>query len=245
MYKQPNRKVSFLWLSRAPYEPTWAYQEALLQYITNIKIQNRNENTVIPTPNFLIFCEHPHVYTLGKSGKSHHLLLSPEECKQRGIEFFPINRGGDITYHGPGQLVAYPIFDLENFQTDLNVYLRKIEEVIIQTIQHYGIQGHRIKGLTGVWVDIEKNPRKIAAIGIRCSRWISMHGLALNVHTDLSYFQNIVPCGIADKGVTSIQEEIKQEVNLKETMNIMKQKFSEIFEFEFVEEPFPFSFRKI
>lgn len=239
MYKNPNKKVSFLWLPNAPYKRTWDYQEALLQWIVNIKIQNRDKGTEIPTPNFLIFCEHNHVYTLGKSGNPKNLLLSEEECKQKGIEYYPINRGGDITYHGKGQLVVYPIFDLENFQTDLNVYLRNIEEVIIQTIAHYGIEGHRIKGLTGVWVDIEKNPRKIAAIGIRCSRWVSMHGLALNVNTDLSYFENIIPCGISDKGVTSIANELQNTVDFTEVMDIMKHKFSEIFDLEYIEEPFP------
>ncbi|GIV44653.1 MAG: hypothetical protein KatS3mg035_1776 [Bacteroidia bacterium] len=153
-----------------------------------------------------------------------------------------LTEGGDITYHGKGQLVAYPIFDLENFKTDLNIYLRNIEEVIIQTIGYYGIEGHRIKGLTGVWVDIEKNPRKIAAIGIRCSRWVSMHGLALNVNTDLTYFQNIIPCGITDKGVTSIQKELGREVLFEEAMQVMKQKFAEVFELEYTQEPFPIAY---
>jgi len=239
MYLKQNRKVSYLWIPNAAYKNTWDYQESLLNYIVDIKIQNRNHNTSIPTPNFLIFCEHNHVYTLGKSGDKNHLLLSEEACKHLGIEFFPINRGGDITYHGKGQLVVYPIFDLENFQTDLNVYLRNIEEVIIQTIKNFGIEGQRIKGLTGVWVDIEKNPRKIAAIGIRCSRWVSMHGLALNVNTDLSYFQNIVPCGISDKEVTSMERELGKTLNFEEVIEVMKHKFSEIFDFEWVHDNFP------
>lgn len=239
MYKIPNKKVSFLWLPNAPYKRTWDYQEELLQSIVNLKIYNRDHYTELPTPNYLIFCEHNPVYTLGKSGDARHLLLTEEDCKNQGIEFYPINRGGDITYHGKGQLVAYPIFDLENFQTDLNVYLRNIEEVIIRTIANYGIEGYRIKGLTGVWVDIQRNPRKIAAIGIRCSRWVSMHGLALNVNTDLSYFQNIIPCGISDKGVTSIEKEIGQTVDFEEVIQIMKQKFSEIFQLEYIQEPFP------
>lgn len=242
MYKIPNKKVSFLWLPNAPYKKTWDYQEELLQSIVNLKIYNRDHHTELPTPNYLIFCEHNHVYTLGKSGDVQHLLLTEEDCKNQGIEFYPINRGGDITYHGKGQLVAYPIFDLENFQTDLNVYLRNIEEVIIQTIANYGIEGYRIKGLTGVWVDIHRIPRKIAAIGIRCSRWVSMHGLALNVNTDLSYFQNIIPCGISDKGVTSIEKEIGQTVNFQEVIQIMKQKFSEIFQLEYIQEPFPIAY---
>ncbi len=239
MYKIQNKKVSFLWIPDAPYKKTWDYQESLLQSIVNIKIQNRDNGTEVPTPNYLIFCEHNHVYTLGKSGDFQNLLLSKEQCQEKGIEYYPINRGGDITYHGKGQLVAYPIFDLENFKTDLNIYLRNIEEVIIQTIAYYGIEGHRIKGLTGVWVDIEKNPRKIAAIGIRCSRWVSMHGLALNVNTDLAYFQNIIPCGISDKGVTSIEKELGKTVNFHEVIPILKQKFAEIFDLEYVQEPFP------
>ncbi len=242
MYTIQNRKVRFLWLPNAPYKNTWDYQESLLQSIVDIKIQNRDNGTEIPTPNYLIFCEHNHVYTLGKSGNAQNLLLSEEQCHQRGIEYYPINRGGDITYHGKGQLVAYPIFDLENFKADLNIYLRNIEEVIIQTIGYYGIEGHRIKGLTGVWVDIEKNPRKIAAIGIRCSRWVSMHGLALNVNTDLTYFQNIIPCGITDKGVTSIQKELGREVLFEEVMQVMKQKFAEVFELEYTQEPFPIAY---
>ncbi len=239
MYSVQNRKVSFLWLPNAPYKQTWDYQEALLESIAILKLYNRNHNTHHPTPNYLIFCEHNHVYTLGKSGNPKNLLLSELECHAKGIEYYPINRGGDITYHGKGQLVVYPIFDLENFQTDLNIYLRNIEEVIIRTIAYYGIQGHRIKGLTGVWVDIENQPRKIAAIGIRCSRWVSMHGLALNVNTDLSYFDYIIPCGIQDKGVTSIQKEINQSVDFQEIIDIMKQKFIEVFQIELISETFP------
>ncbi len=242
MYTIQNRKVNFLWIPNAPYKKTWDYQEGLLQSIVSLKIQNRDNQTQIPTPNYLIFCEHNHVYTLGKSGNPKNLLLTEEQCNAQGIEYYPINRGGDITYHGKGQLVAYPIFDLENFRTDLNLFLRNIEEVIIQTISYYGIKGQRTKGLTGVWVDIEKNPRKIAAIGIRCSRWVSMHGLALNVNTDLTYFQNIIPCGISDKGVTSIQNEIGKLVDFQEVIQIMKQKFSEIFEFEYINEPFPIEY---
>lgn len=239
-YAHPNKTCQVLSLWNAPYEPTWRYQEALLNHIVQIKLRNRQQVKPEPTPNFLIFCEHSHVYTLGKSGKKEHLLLTEEQCAEQGIEFFPIDRGGDITYHGLGQLVAYPIFDLENFSTDLHVFLRNIEEVIIRTIGHYGIEGGRIAGLTGVWVDTDKpNPRKIAAIGIRCSRWVTMHGLALNVNTNLNYFKNIIPCGISDKGVTSIQQELNKTVNFQEVMNIMQDEFLAVFGLSYSEDHFP------
>lgn len=199
-----------------------------------IKLGNRNlaEANVSTTPNFLLFCEHPHVYTLGKSGDESHLLMQESFLHTIGASFFKINRGGDITYHGPGQLVGYPIFDLENFFTDIHLYLRMLEEAIMRTCAHYGLMAGRIEGLTGVWIDPESdNPRKICAFGVKASRWISMHGFALNVNTDLSYFGHIVPCGIATKGVTSLQQELGHEVDLAEVKQRVLANLQELFQF--------------
>jgi lipoyl(octanoyl) transferase len=233
-----NKRVEIQHWGEIRFQEAWEKQESMLQEIVQKKVQNRSlaiENQQL-TDNYLVFCKHPHVFTLGKSGKEENLLLSEQELRSSGIDYFHINRGGDITYHGPGQLVCYPIFDLENFQTDLNVFLRNIEEAIIQTIAHYGIVGDRIKGLTGVWVRTDTpHPEKIAAIGIRCSRWVSMHGLALNVNTDLSYFSKIIPCGITDKGVTSIQREIGKVVDMQEVEQLMAAAFQKIFVFEPIE----------
>lgn len=230
-----NKEVEIQHWGEIKFQEAWDKQESLLQEIVQTKVSNRSltpENQEL-TKNYLVHCKHPHVFTLGKSGKEENLLLSENELHSGGIDYFHINRGGDITYHGPGQLVVYPIFDLENFQTDLNIFLRNIEEAIIQTIAHFGIVGSRIKGLTGVWVRTETpHPEKIAAIGIRCSRWVSMHGLALNVNTDLSYFSKIIPCGITDKGVTSIQKETNQFIDMQEVEKYMNKAFQEIFAFE-------------
>ena len=210
-------------LGLAEYEATWAYQEQLLAHTLAIKTQNRHalESGVVPqrTANYLLLCEHPPVYTLGKSGKPEHLLLDEAGLQAHGATFHRINRGGDITYHGPGQLVGYPILDLDNFFTDIHRYLRLLEEAVILTLADYGLRAGRIAGLTGVWFDFEEdapNPRKICALGVKCSRWVTMHGFALNVNTDLSYFSHIVPCGITDKAVTSLAQELGRQVPLVE-----------------------------
>ena len=193
-------------------------------------------NEEIFTPNYLLFCEHPHVYTLGKSGKEEHLLLTDERMDAIGAEYFASNRGGDITYHGPGQLVAYPILDLENFFTDIHRYMRSLEEIVIQTCSFLGVETGRVQGLTGVWVDpTGSHPRKICALGVKTSRWVSMHGLALNVNTDLNYFGHIVPCGISDKAVTSLQQELGKPIDMGLVKKIMKEKFCRVFEAELLE----------
>ena len=208
-------------LGLVPYVPTWDLQEQLLAETLAIKAANRqaesNGAAPQPTPNHLLFCQHPPTYTLGKSGKPEHLLLDEAALAAHGATFHRINRGGDITFHGPGQLVAYPLLDLDNFRPDIHWYLRVLEEAVIQTIAEYGLRAGRIAGLTGVWLDWEAdaaNPRKICAMGVRCSRWVTLHGLALNVNTDLSYFGYIVPCGITDKAVTSLQAELGHAVDI-------------------------------
>ena len=197
--------VSFKDLGRAPYKETWDFQEELFEKNVQRKLQNRIEGKADGegTEDVLLFVEHPHVYTLGKSGDAFHLLVSEEKLKEIGATYYPINRGGDITYHGPGQIVGYPLLDLEHFFTDIHKYMRYLEEAIIRTIAHYGVVGGRIEGLTGVWLDVDdpKKARKIAALGVKCSRWLTMHGFAFNVNTDLNYFNYIVPCGITDKTV--------------------------------------------
>lgn len=221
------------------YQSAWEYQEKLLNENVQIKSAARINGTDIDphnlaTKHYLIFCEHPPVYTLGKSGNIANVLLSEEELKQRGIEFFRTNRGGDITFHGLQQIVGYPIFDLEKFYTDIGKYLRNIEQVIIDTIAEYGIKGERSAGETGVWIDpeIPGKARKICAIGVRCSRWITMHGFAINVNTDLDYFNNIVPCGIQNKQVTSIQKEVGKPINFSEVKDKIKKNFEKIFKVE-------------
>ncbi len=218
-------------LGRLEYGEAWLLQESLLQENVQIKTRRRNgEGTGESTRNHLLFVEHPPVYTLGKSGHPENILLSEAEMKNKGIGFYRSNRGGDITWHGPGQVVGYPILDLEQFRTDIGLYLRQLEEVIIRTIAAYGLQGERSPGETGVWLD-PQNPgraRKIAALGIRCSRWITMHGFALNVNADLSYFDHIVPCGIRDKGVSSIQAELGYAVDIPEVKERLKIAFAEV-----------------
>jgi lipoyl(octanoyl) transferase len=210
-------------LGLVPYLPTWELQERLLADTLVIKAANRQAEAaglpLQPTPNHLLFCQHPPTYTLGKSGKPEHLLLDEAALAAHGATFHRINRGGDITFHGPGQLVAYPLLDLENFRPDIHWYLRVLEEAVIKTLGEYGLRAGRIAGLTGVWLDWEEgaaNPRKICAMGVRCSRWVTLHGLALNVNTDLSYFGYIVPCGITDKAVTSMQAELGHAVAIEE-----------------------------
>jgi len=226
-----------------PYQQAWDYQEGLLQKNLAIKsrqLEGNGEETnsvevgMKSTSNYLLFVEHPPVYTLGKSGKSENVLLNEGERKERGIEFFHTNRGGDITFHGPGQIVGYPIIDLENFFTDIGRYLRSLEEVIILTLREYGIEAGRSKGETGVWLDPDRVgfERKICAMGVRCSRWITMHGFALNVNTDLSYFGGIVPCGIQNKQVTSIAKELGSEVAMEEVKRKVVRNFGIVFDAE-------------
>ncbi|WP_073280805.1 lipoyl(octanoyl) transferase LipB [Hymenobacter psychrotolerans] len=229
-------------LGLAAYEATWAYQEKLLAETLALKVANRHATEAgqapQPTPNTLLLCEHPPVYTLGKSGKPEHLLLDEAGLAAHGATFHRINRGGDITYHGPGQLVGYPIFDLDNFVTDIHRYLRLLEEAIILTLADYGLQAGRIAGLTGVWFDFEEgapNPRKICAMGVKCSRWVTMHGFALNVNTDLSYFGHIVPCGITDKAVTSLQQELGRPVPLAEVESRLLPHLARLFAAELLE----------
>lgn len=227
------------------YKEIWDLQETLLQQNVAVKSLMRNAAadgeataTQTGTTNHLLFVEHNPVYTLGKSGEINHVLINEEERNKKGIEFFKINRGGDITFHGPGQLVGYPIFDLDNFKTDLGWYLRSLEEVIILTLAQYGVKGDRSKGETGVWIDpdVKGKERKICAMGIRCSRWITMHGFALNVNTDLNYFNFIIPCGIQNKKVTSLQAELGYEVSMTEVKAKVKRNFEKVFDVEVVEQ---------
>lgn len=226
------------------YKQAWDRQEEIFSAIVNLKTEIRNrkagtegdeydEETL--TPNYLVFCEHPHVYTLGKSGKPEHLLLNERGLKEKDASYYTINRGGDITYHGPGQIVAYPILDLDNFFTDIHLYLRTLEEAVILTLADYGLTAGRYPGYTGVWFDADNNKaRKICALGVRCSRWVTMHGLAFNVNTNLDYFKNIVPCGIDDKDVTSMQRELGYAVDIIEVKKILKHHISVLFNMEMV-----------
>lgn len=230
-----NKDVIFRDLGQIDYKEAWDYQEKLFKEVIDVKLANRDlpEEQQKETPNYLLFCEHPHVYTLGKSGSEDNLLLNEEGLKEKDATYYKINRGGDITYHGPGQLVGYPIIDLDNFFTDIHKYLRFIEEAIINTLKDYGIEAGRIEGLTGVWIDhIEKkNPRKICAIGVKSSRWVTMHGFAFNINAHLDYFNNIIPCGITDKAVTSLDKELGKPVNFHEASEKVKAHLTDIFEF--------------
>ena len=221
------------------YKACWDYQEKLFNETVNLKISNRDlpEEKQIPTINYLLFVEHPHVYTLGKSGDEKNLLLNEKQLLDKHANYYKINRGGDITYHGPGQLVAYPILDLDNFFTDIHKYLRLLEETIILTLKEYGVESGRSKGETGVWLDAEDKfkARKICAMGVRCSRWVTMHGWGFNVNSDLNYFTNIIPCGINDKAVTSLNKEIGRDVDMAEIKEKLKKNFSELFEAEFIQ----------
>lgn len=231
-----NKQVILEDLGLKDYKETWDYQEGIFDKILNIKIQNRRQNQNQKTPNHFIFVEHPHVYTLGKSGKLEHLLLNETQLKEKGATFYKINRGGDITYHGPGQIVGYPILDLDNFFTDIHKYLRLLEEVIILTLKDYNISATRSKGETGVWLDVDTPfARKICAMGVRASRWVTMHGFAFNVNADLGYFDNIVPCGIRDKAVTSLNVELGQaKVDEDEVKAKLKKHFESCFEAELI-----------
>ncbi|MDC1464325.1 lipoyl(octanoyl) transferase LipB [Polaribacter sp.] len=228
-----NKKILLKDLKIKDYKETWDYQTTLLQEIVAIKIGNRRKNLSIETDNHLLFVEHPHVYTLGKSGDLSNLLLNEKQLEEKGATFYKINRGGDITYHGPGQIVGYPILDLENFFTDIHKYLRLLEESIILTIAEYGLKGERSAGETGVWLGVDTPfARKICALGIRSSRWVTMHGFALNVNTNLGYFDNIIPCGIRGKAVASMESELGKKLDLEEVKGKILKHFKVLFEVE-------------
>jgi len=230
-----NNKVELRKLGLIDYKDAWDYQENLFEEIVLAKQQNREIKANDLTPNYLMFCEHPHVYTIGKSGKETNLLINEEMLTRRGASLYKINRGGDITYHGPGQLVGYPILDLDNFSLSIKSYIDRLEEVIIRTLKRYGINSTRSEGATGVWLDVD-NPikaRKICAIGVRTSHWVSMHGFAFNINTDLSYFEHIIPCGIQGKSVTSLQKELGKVVDMNEVQNLVLKEFEVVFKMKF------------
>ncbi len=228
-----NKEVKFIDWGLLDYQDAWDKQEEIFAKTLAIKHDNRVNNTQDPTPNFLIFTEHPHVYTLGKSGHLEYLLLDEEGLKEKEATFYKINRGGDITYHGPGQIVGYPILDLDNFFTDIHLYLRTLEEAIILTLADYGIEAGRYPGYTGVWLDPDnEKARKICAMGVRASRWVTMHGFAFNVNADLAYFGNIVPCGIDDKDVTSMERELGHKVDVEEVKAKLRSHLAELFKME-------------
>lgn len=218
------------------YKEAWDRQEMYFAKTLKIKSDNRTNNTQIPTDHYLFFCEHPHVYTLGKSGKQENLLLDDDGLSDADATYYKINRGGDITYHGPGQIVGYPILDLDYFFTDIHKYLRFLEDAIINTLKKYGIESGRIPGLTGVWLDVDdaSKARKICAMGVRCSRWVTMHGFAFNVNSDLNYFNNIIPCGIDDKAVTSMEKELGHPLNFEEVKSVLKNEIAILFEMKFI-----------
>lgn len=231
------RQLKIQDLGRIAYKEAWDYQEKLFADIIAHKMANRakertGETLLAPSINHLLFCEHNPVYTLGKSGDRANVLLSDSEREKKGIEFYAINRGGDITYHGPGQMVAYPLLDLDQYFTDIHKYLRFLEEAIILTMADYGLKGGRYPGYTGVWLDADNDSkaRKICAMGVKCSRWVTMHGLAFNVNTELQYFKNIVPCGITDKAVTSMQAELGKKVDMAEVKHLFTNHFKQLFD---------------
>ena len=230
-----NKQVSIKDLGLIDYKKCWDYQEELFAEILAVKSANRKENKTEETKNHLILCEHPHVYTLGKSGDKKNLLVNEDYLKSRGATFHKINRGGDITYHGPGQIVGYPILDLDNFFTDIHKYLRFLEEAVILTLKEYGLDSERSPGETGVWFDVgTPKARKICALGVKSSRWVTMHGFAFNVNSDLSYFGNIIPCGITDKSVTSMKQELGREMNMEEVKNKVKSHLVDLFEMKII-----------
>ena len=225
-----NKKIILRDIGKSSFSDAWEYQEDIFKKIINQKIKNRSNENKMETNNFLIITEHDPVYTIGKSGDISNLLLNDDEMKTQGIEFYKINRGGDITYHGPGQIMGYPIIDLDNFFTDINLYLRKLEEVIINTLKSYDLEGFTIKGETGVWVkDNNGLSKKVCAFGIRASRWVTMHGFSFNVNPELNYFKNIIPCGITDKGVTSVSELKNRNIEMNEIKQILYKNFAESF----------------
>tara|TARA_R110002074_G_scaffold104764_1_gene226255 strand:- start:6500 stop:7216 length:717 start_codon:yes stop_codon:yes gene_type:complete len=233
-----NKRVQLQDLGLKDYKETWDFQEKLFKEIIDLKIKNRREERTVETPNYLVFVEHPHVYTLGKSGDISNLLVDEKALDEKGASFYKINRGGDITYHGPGQMVGYPILDLDNFFTDIHKYLRFLEEMVILTLADYGLKAERSKGETGVWLDVGTPfARKICAMGVRASRWVTMHGFALNVNADLGYFDMMIPCGIRGKAVTSMNVELgKKEVDLNEVKERLLIHFSTLFEAEIIKQ---------
>jgi lipoyl(octanoyl) transferase len=235
-----KKPVVFRDLGSMDYKACWDLQEVHFNQTVQTKFENRAKapEEQVVTTDHLFFVEHPHVYTLGKSGDISHLLLDDEALANVEASFYAINRGGDITYHGPGQIVGYPIFDLDHFFSDIHKYLRFLEEAIIRTLAEYGIEASRIEGLTGVWLDAELGPkaRKIAALGVKCSRWVTMHGFAFNVNADLSYFNHIIPCGITDKAVTSMHLELGRKLDMEEVKGKLKRHLAEVFELEWVQE---------
>nr|WP_299344134.1 lipoyl(octanoyl) transferase LipB [Allomuricauda sp.] len=233
-----NKKVLFEDLGHRDYKETWDYQETLFQNIVDTKIKNRRTGSEEETPNHFLFVEHPHVFTLGKSGDMDNLLVDENFLEEKGATFYKINRGGDITYHGPGQIVGYPILDLDNFFTDIHKYLRFLEEMVILTLAEYGIKGERSDGETGVWLDVGTPfARKICAMGVRASRWVTMHGFAFNINADLGYFDLMIPCGIKDKAVTSLNVELgKQQVNVEEVKQKLLRHFEQLFDAELVKQ---------
>lgn len=237
MNDSPNKKTQFINLGLIDYQEAWDYQADLFNKILTTKSANRElVGQEKQTENFLVFCEHPHVFTLGKSGDENNLLIKKDHLHTIQATYYHINRGGDITYHGPGQIVGYPVLDLENFFTDIHKYLRLLEEAVIQTLKEYAIEAGRIPGLTGVWIDSadEKKARKICALGVRTSRWATMHGFAFNINSDLRYFEYIVPCGIDDKAVTSMEKELGQKQNLHEVETVLQKKIGELFGMEWI-----------
>ncbi|MBE16404.1 MAG: lipoyl(octanoyl) transferase LipB [Dokdonia sp.] len=234
-----NKEIVLQDLGLRDYKATWDFQERLFQEILDIKIKNRRENAGLVTPNYFLLVEHPHVFTLGKSGDARNLLVSEKELETKNASFYKINRGGDITYHGPGQIVGYPILDLENFFTDIHKYLRLLEEMVILTLADYGLQAERSPGETGVWFDVGTPfARKICALGVRASRWVTMHGFAFNVNADLGYFDLMIPCGIKDKAVTSLNVELgKASIDQAEVKQKLLGHFTQLFEAQFKEQP--------
>jgi lipoyl(octanoyl) transferase len=235
-----QRRVQFIHLGEIEYKAAWDYQEELFNATVNQKILNRKlpDNEQVQTKNYLLFCSHPHVYTLGRTGDEDHLLLDRSSLAEKKAQFFKINRGGDITYHGPGQIVGYPIFDLDHFFTDIHRFMRFLEEAVIRTLADYGVNAGRVEGLTGVWIDghLPSKARKICALGVKSSRWVTMHGFAFNVNTDVSYFGHIVPCGIPDKAVTSMHIELGQMVDVSEVEVKLKHHLVDLFEMELINE---------
>lgn len=231
-----NKQTQFIDLGLIDYQKAWDYQTDLFNKILTIKSKNRNlpDNEQQPTNNYLLFCEHPHVFTIGKSGDEKNLVIPVADLSSIGASYHQINRGGDITYHGPGQIVVYPVIDLENFFTDIHQYMRTLEESVIATLKEFNIEAGRINRMTGVWLDWsdERKARKICALGVKTSRWVTMHGLAMNVNTDLSYFNHIVPCGIQDKAVTSLKKELNSDQDIGQVKRILKQKIFSLFEMQ-------------
>jgi lipoyl(octanoyl) transferase len=228
-------EVIFKQLGLIDYKEAWDFQEEIFQNTIGEKIRIRNGENDLITKNYLLFCQHPHVFTLGKSGSEDNLLLNDSELTENNASFYKINRGGDITYHGPGQLVAYPIFDLDHFFSDIHKYLRFLEQAVIDTLLEYNIESSRVEGLTGVWIEGDTpRARKICALGVKSSRWVTMHGIGFNINSDLSYFSHIIPCGIDDKAVTSMQKELGFELDFEEVSQVLKEKLAIQFEYQYV-----------